>query len=194
MTVDIYDFDKTLIPYDSGSKFFLYCLAHYPWIVITVPFTVIAVLLHLLGIIDMNRCKSCIFWFVALIPTEKAVGKFWQKHGRDFYPFARSEKKNYSVVISASPDFLISSAVKDLGFDALICTKHNPRTGVLVSENCRDEEKVKRFREEFPGSRVENVYSDSYRHDRPIFSLGTKCWHIEPDGSKTAFDYAEQYK
>ena len=29
--VDIYDFDKTLVPFDSGSLFIGYCALHYPW-------------------------------------------------------------------------------------------------------------------------------------------------------------------
>lgn len=28
--VDIYDFDKTLVPFDSGSLFIGYCALHYP--------------------------------------------------------------------------------------------------------------------------------------------------------------------
>ena len=30
MQVDIYDFDHTLFPMDSGSRFFGYCMLHYP--------------------------------------------------------------------------------------------------------------------------------------------------------------------
>ena len=42
MEFDIYDFDKTLVPFDSGSLFIAYCTLHYPWIIITFPLMIIA--------------------------------------------------------------------------------------------------------------------------------------------------------
>ena len=42
--------------------------------------------------------------------------------------------------------------------------------------------------------KIVDVYSDSYTHDRPIFSLATgKCYHIEK-GKKVEFDFNEKYK
>ena len=84
------------------------------------------------------------------------------------------------MVISASPDFLLEEIQRRLGFEKLICTRHNRRTGTIVGENCRGEEKVKRLYSEFDKSaiNVKDVYSDSLKHDRPIFSLGENCYHI----------------
>ena len=46
--IDIYDFDKTIIPFDSGSLFALYCAVHYPWVLICLPVISVAGLLMLL--------------------------------------------------------------------------------------------------------------------------------------------------
>ena len=72
------------------------------------------------------------------------------------------------------------------------CTKHNPKTGAIIGLNCRDEEKVRRFRELFPDAEVTDVYSDSLRHDRPIFSLGKHCFHIVR-GERREFNYESVY-
>ena len=45
MELDIYDFDKTLVPFDSGSLFVGYCILHYPWIIITAPLIIIGLIL-----------------------------------------------------------------------------------------------------------------------------------------------------
>ena len=40
---------------------------------------------------------------------------------------------------------------------------------------------------------IEDVYSDSYRHDKYIFALAkNQCYHIER-GEKVPFDYEEVY-
>ena len=58
MEFDIYDFDKTLVPFDSGSLFIAYCTLHYPWIIITFPLMIIAALLMALGIIRSEEHTS----------------------------------------------------------------------------------------------------------------------------------------
>ncbi|MCI9112398.1 MAG: polysaccharide biosynthesis protein GtrA, partial [Eubacterium sp.] len=47
MEIDIYDFDKTIVPFDSGSRFALYCLLHYPWIIIYLPIVAVSAILML---------------------------------------------------------------------------------------------------------------------------------------------------
>ena len=54
MQVDIYDFDKTIVPFDSGTLFFVYCMVHYPWCMITLPLLAVAGLLMGLGIINFT--------------------------------------------------------------------------------------------------------------------------------------------
>jgi len=190
--IDIYDFDKTIITFDSGSLFALYCAVHYPWVLICLPVISVAGLLMLLKIINFTAFKKTCFMFVPLIPLEKAVKKFWDKHETEVYKwFLEKEKRNY-VVISASPDFLLNEISERLSFNHLISTRHN-KNGIIIGENCRDEEKVLRFKKEFPDAKVIDVFSDSFHHDKPIFSLATgQCYHIS-NGKLEPFDFNEKY-
>ncbi len=190
--IDIYDFDKTIIPFDSGSLFALYGAVHYPWVLICLPVISVAGLLMLLKIINFTAFKKTCFMFVPLIPLEKAVKKFWDKHETEVYKwFLEKEKRNY-VVISASPDFLLNEISERLSFNHLISTRHN-KNGIIIGENCRDEEKVLRFKKEFPDAKVIDVFSDSFHHDKPIFSLATgQCYHIS-NGKLEPFDFNEKY-
>lgn len=190
--IDIYDFDKTIIPFDSGSLFALYCAVHYPWVLICLPVISVAGLLMLLKIINFTAFKKTCFMFVPLIPLEKAVKKFWDKHEAEVYKWFLEKKKRNYVVISASPDFLLNEISERLSFNHLICTRHN-KNGIITGENCRDEEKVLRFEKEFPNAKVIDVFSDSLYHDKPIFSLATgQCYHIN-NGRPEPFNFSDTY-
>lgn len=195
MELDIYDFDKTIVPYDSGSKFFLFCLLHYPYLLLLTPFYAVMGLLYLVHLLPLKAFKKHVFCFIRFIPLERAVKTFWDKHDQDVFPWFRpEERERYTVVISASPDFLLEEIAKRLKVDTLLCTHHDRKSGTLLEENCKHEEKVRRFYEVFPkDTKVKCVYSDGYKTDRPIFSLGEQCFHIEKDGTRTPFSYESYY-
>lgn len=47
MKIDVYDFDKTVVPYDSAMRYWHWCLLHRPYIIIILPFQIILSLLAL---------------------------------------------------------------------------------------------------------------------------------------------------
>lgn len=199
MDIDIYDFDKTIVPFDSGSLFAGYCLLHYPYLFLLLPVfapvLLVMLVLMLLHIISFTDFKKCCFLFVPLIPLDKAVNGFWNKHEKQVHTWFK-DKSRFAVIISASPDFLLEEIAKRLDFDKLICTKHNRKTGAIIGENCRDGEKVARLYKEFDKKDINviDVYSDSLNHDRPIFLLASgTCYHIVK-GEKIPFKFSEVYK
>ena len=198
MDIDIYDFDGTIVPFDSGSLFAGYCLLHYPYLILLLPFAapilIIALILMLMKMISFTDFKKLCFLFVPFVPLKKAVNGFWDKQENEVHNWF-ADRKRYSVVISASPDFLLEEIQKRLGFEKLICTKHNRATGAIIGENCRDEEKVKRLYLEFGKNEINviDVYSDSLKHDGPIFSLANGgCYHIVKS-EKVLFKYDDVY-
>ncbi len=199
MDIDIYDFDKTIVPFDSGSLFAGYCLLHYPYLLlllpIVLPILIITFILVLLHAVSFTQFKKICFLFVPFIPLKKAVKGFWNKHEKEVHKWF-FDKNRYSVVISASPDFLLEDIKDRLKIDKLICTRHNKKTGAIIGENCRNEEKVKRLFEEFDSNdiKVIDVYSDSLTHDKPIFALATNsCYHIV-NSEKIKFNFNDIYK
>ena len=192
MEIDIYDFDKTIVPFDSGSRFALYCLLHYPWIIIYLPIVAVAAILMLLKVINFTSFKKTCFMFVPLIPLKKAVNGFWNKYEKEVHKWFFNRKRT-CVVISASPDFLLEEIAKRLSFDYLICTRHSKKSGIIIGENCRDGEKVRRLYEKFSDIQVIDVYSDSIKHDKPIFSLASgQCYQVV-DSEFVPFNFKEKY-
>ncbi len=193
--VDVYDFDKTIIPYDSGSRFAFYCLARYPWCFPIAPVVGVAALLSVSGIVKWEVFKKVCFSFMPLIPRDKAIKNFWDKHEKDIYPWF-FERKREALIISASPTFLLEALQKRIGFEGLICTVHDKRTGAIIGKNCAKKEKLNRFHSEIDESEIEvvDVYSDSLKNDGPIFSLATdKCYHIVK-GERIEFNYSDVYE
>lgn len=192
--IDIYDFDKTIIPFDSGSLFIFYCFIHYPYIIIYLPVLIVSAILMVLHIINFTTFKKTCFMFVPFVPLDKAVKKFWDKYEKKTHKWFY-DRKGYTVVISASPDFLLEEISKRLKFDKLICTVHNKKSGAIIGENCRGEEKVKRLYKEFDKDSISvmNVYSDSLKHDKYIFSLAQEnCYHIVKS-EKIPFNFSDVY-
>lgn len=198
MEIDIYDFDGTIVPFDSGSLFCGYCLLHYPYLLLLLPIAapvlLIALVLMLLKAISFTDFKKLCFLFVPFIPLKKAVNGFWDKHEKEVHKWF-CERSRYSVVISASPDFLLNEIQNRLGFDKLICTRHSSKTGAIIGENCRDGEKVKRLYQEFDKNQIKviDVYSDSLKHDEPIFSLANGCCYHIVKSEKVLFRYDDVY-
>ena len=64
--IDIYDFDKTIVPFDSGSLFWGYSILHYPWIILLIPFQALLAILMVLKVIDFTKFKKYFFCFVML--------------------------------------------------------------------------------------------------------------------------------
>ncbi len=193
MEVDIYDFDKTVVPFDSGSLFWLYCLATRPWTVIFVPIQLVSAVLYAFRILNLRQMKKYFFIFLTLINTQKAVNGFWNRHEKQVYDWFKKENRaRYSVIISASPDFLLEEIANRLEVELLLCTKHS-KNGTLVGENCAKNEKVERLKQAFPqGCKVKCVYSDSLHSDKYIFSLGERCFNTVK-GKLTEFSYDEKY-
>ncbi len=159
--MNVYDFDKTIYDGDSTVDFWIYCLKRYPRSVRRIPKTVCVFVLFRLGLSDRENFKECFYRFLKDIPDcEREVKAFWNQNIKKIKPWYLSEKQNTDVVISASPDFIISEICARLNINS-IASKVDPQTGTLLSKNCRGNEKVKRFYEQFPQAVIENFYSDS---------------------------------
>lgn len=173
MQVDIYDFDKTVVPFDSALKYWGFCMVHNPWIILLLPFQFIWGMMMLTHIISVRTCKKVAFLYIRLINNEKNVKKYWDKYEKYVYDWFKPEnRKRTTVLISASPDFLIEEIARRMNVDYVICTTHDRKHGIMRSEVCRHAEKVRRFREVLPDAEVMDVYSDSIKSDRYIFALG----------------------
>ena len=175
MKANLYDFDKTVFPTDSETTFWLFCLKKQPKLLRFLPGQIVSMIRFSLKIGDTDKMKSKLFGFLKAVDSEKMVQAFWAKNYKNIYPFFISRDTALPTVIcSASPEFLLQPVCEKLGVQKLIGTKMNPKTGEITGRNCKGKEKVSRISGELADYTFNCVYSDSVKHDGPIFALGER--------------------
>lgn len=178
MKVNLYDFDNTIYKGDSSTDFFFYSLTRKPIILITLPKIIIRAIEYKLGIINKTKFKEAIFGFLKYIDVDLYVESFWKSHNQYIKDFYKGTDHSHDIIISASPEFLLSPICDILKVKGLIGSKVDKHTGVFNGLNCHDEEKVKRLKKEYKNIEVINAYSDS-KTDIPMLKLAKNGFYVK---------------
>ena len=182
--MNAYDFDETIFYPNSSWTFGNWCYKrHFPRTLLSFPFTVWAAIKLLFGRISMDIFKLRLFSFMRFIPDpESEIKAFWDEHENLICDWYLRQKRSDDVIVSASPDFLIDEIGRRLGVH-VIATKMDINTGKILGENCADEEKVRRFKEEFPDCKIAEFYSDAMR-DAPMAKFAKKAYLVVDKGTR----------
>lgn len=181
MTVNAYDFDKTIYDGDSTTDFYLYCLKKYKktWFFL-IPNAVFG-LLFLLRIMGKTKFKQRVYRFLLFIPNiDEALADFWNAHKKNIKDFYYKQKREDDFIISASPEFLLKPMIEELGLKYLIASRVDQYTGIYSGVNCYGEEKVKRLKLQYPNVSIDEFYSDS-RSDDPLARISKKAFLVTGD-------------
>lgn len=176
--MNTYDFDKTIFEVDSSFLFFKFSFKRHPAAVMkTLPKLAALGIGHALGKTETKRVKQQAFSFLKDIDDiDRDVIDFWNENWGKIGKWYLEQKREDDVIISASPEFLLSPMAERLGV-RLIATKMDKETGLISGLNCHDSEKVRRFGEEYPNDISENFYSDSLS-DTPMAEISQKAFLI----------------
>lgn len=182
--MNIYDFDETIFYPNSSWTFGNWCFKrHLPRTLLFFPFVIWAALQRLFGHIDRDIFNLRLFCFMRFIPDpDSEIKQFWDEHENLICDWYLKQKRPDDIIVSASPDFLIEEIGRRLGVK-VIATKMDRRTGKILGPNCAEEEKVRRFREEYPEGKVNEFYSDSLR-DTPMASIAEKAYRVVDKGQR----------
>lgn len=178
-----YDFDKTIYNGDSTAHFILYCLKRQPGLVRYVPvWGWNALLWKVFRTKTKTEFKEKLYgYFRSVKDIDEYVEDFWESHFKNIKGWYLAQKCEDDVIISASPEFLLSPAIKRLGLTHLMASRVDKRTGKYEGENCWGEEKVRRFKAQMTEATIESFYSDS-RSDTPMARLATgKSYLVKGD-------------
>lgn len=176
--MNIYDFDGTIYRGDCTIDFWCYCLCRRPILLRRLPSLLAAALRFYRGTCSREAFKETFYGFLQDLPDPKAYAEtFWKRRIHKIEPWYLRQKRADDVIISASPEFLISVACRRLGVH-WIASQVDCKTGRLLSANCRGTEKVRRFLEDYPGASVDAFYSDS-DSDAPLAAMATRAYRIK---------------
>jgi hypothetical protein len=68
MKVNVYDFDKTILPYDSSLAFFRFCARRYPRAVLRALPGVLKLPLYPVGLVSKTALKESWYGYLTMIP------------------------------------------------------------------------------------------------------------------------------
>lgn len=176
--MNVYDFDGTIYAGDSTVDFFLYALRKNPSLIRFLPHQFGGFIRYLCKKIDKTQLKECFFCFLKGFDAQTALDDFWKMHEKKIYPWYHEQKTEQDVIISASPYFLLEPVCRSLSVGKLIATEVDVKTGKTFGKNCRGEEKVQRFRKEYPAEKIERFYSDS-KSDLPLAHLAEHAYFVK---------------
>lgn len=179
--MNVYDFDKTIYDGDSSFDFYLYALRKRPVVVFFLPKLFYGLFLYAFKIVPLSKTKSLIFSFLSEIKdVDKLVEDFWKKNEKKIKSWYLETKDSSDVIISAGPSFLLSPICEKLGVEKLIATEMCKVSGFVFGRNCKGEEKVRRFIENYGDAEIENFFSDSLS-DTPLAQISKKAYLVDGD-------------
>ena len=178
--MNVYDFDHTIYDGDSTLDFWKFCIRKYPKCFLSFPKACCYALLFRAKICSREKFKAVFYSFLGQIPdVQHEVTLFWNANMDKIKSFYLRQQRPDDVIISASPDFLISEICNRMKI-CCIASEVDPRSGTLLGPNCRGEEKVRRFYQQFPNTRIHRFYSDS-ESDRFLAQQAETAFLVKKD-------------
>lgn len=186
--MNVYDFDDTIYRGDSTLDFWKFCARRHPKVLLSLPRVGVSFSRYLFGRCDKTAFKEAFFSFLRFVPdVEAEVSAFWNEHESKIQHWYLSQKHDSDVIISASPEFLLKPAAERLGV-SLIASRVDEASGMFSGENCKGEEKVRRFNAEYPVVEIRKFYSDSLS-DAPLAKLAHEAYVVSGDEFIPWYEY-----
>lgn len=180
--MNAYDFDKTIYDGDSSIDFTIFCFMKNPRLIRCIPRQIKGFVLYLLRIKDITYLKECFFSYLKYIDDIDALlRQFWRTHNKKIKKWYLAQQEKDDFIISASPDFLLRPAIKNLKTSRLIASKVDKKNGKFKSRNCRGTEKINRLKQEYPKAIIQKAYSDSIKSDAPLLEYAQKGYVVKSD-------------
>lgn len=180
--MNAYDFDNTVFYGDSTARFYRFSLRRHPMILFKAPSLLRAfVRFYIAKKGSKTEFKQTMYRFLTCIPDiDSEVEAFWERNAARIKPFYLKQKRRDDVIISASPEFLLSPVCRRLKVGCLIASDVDKHTGVYAGVNCHGKEKVRRFCEHFGTVEPDEFYSDSHSDD-PMAEISKKAYMVKKD-------------
>lgn len=176
--MNVYDFDGTVYGGDSTVDFYLFCVRRHIKVLEAVPIQISGCFLYFTKRINKTQFKEMFYRFLKYLESpEKDINEFWEKNSSRIKKWYLTQHKGDDVIISASPEFLLTPICRELGVGELIASKVDIHSGKYNGENCRGTEKLKRFKERFGNIRIERFYSDN-ESDNPMTEIANENFLI----------------
>ena len=183
--MNVFDFDNTIYNGESGIHMFIFYIKRRPALLRHVPKIIAGVFNYKRGKVTQEEVlegyADVFHEFFSVDDFVQDMKEFWDKYEhrlrRAFFDrFFRPG----DLIVSASPEDSLNEVCKRLGAGRFIGTKVNLESARFEFV-CFRENKVKAFREQFPGVEIENFYTDSM-NDQAMMDISKHVFMIGKRG------------
>lgn len=179
--MNVYDFDNTIYRGDSTFQFVLWLYGHRPKTLLSLPRTLWFGLLYGLHVVPKLTFKENLYHMFAHVKDmDEASDAFVESHMDRIKGWYIQQHKADDVIISASPEFMISRFCRKLGIRYVMASVVDAQSGKYSGINCHGVEKVRRFQAMFAGKKIDEFYSDSLS-DSPLAAISQKAYVVKGD-------------
>ena len=176
--MNVFDFDKTIYKKDCSIEFYKFAVAKNPFLLLKCFLRQFgAIVQYKMGKITKEKLKERYFCFLRYINVDAYVQEFAEREINNIAGWYLDIKQENDVIISASPQFLVTAFTDRLGITYILATDMDKHTGKITGKNCRGEEKVMRFQKVFKDS-VDCFYSDSMS-DAPMARMAGQAYLVK---------------
>ena len=181
--MNVYDFDGTIFKSNSCVGFAIWCMARHPKLCFTfLPGMVKAAIQYKTGKIPEYKMLRKLFGFLKMIDDfDYQIERYWNRHESGIAEWYLAQKREDDLIISASPDCIISPIAKRLGVN-FVATEYDREYDVFLNNLMYAKEKAKYiFDHGFP--MIDCFYSDSLS-DTPLALCANKAYLVTNRASK----------
>jgi len=180
--MNVYDFDGTLYDGESALDFFLFCMKKRPGLARYIPSALMGVVGYKRHGVTLDEIagrygkifRACLEGIEDYRATSKA---FWDKYEDRICAFYRDTQRPDDLIISAGPEQSLREICARMGIAHYIGTVFNEQSGELEFL-CFGENKVKAFRERWPGQEIDDFYTDSM-NDKPLMDIARHVFLVK---------------
>lgn len=178
----VFDFDNTLFKGESVFSFAIFVMKKKKSLIRYIPGCVRILFLYKRRKMDIESFTKKLEKYTTIFLEnrefiESLVEEFWILHIERLYPHMLKLVHKEDIIITSSPDFLISSIKDLLNTDHILCTKLDLEKGKILDLNFQ-ENKVKNFNKYYKGKVIDEFYTDSY-NDQPLMDISKSVFLVK---------------
>jgi len=180
--MNVYDFDNTIYDGESPFELFFFYLKKNPFLIKFMPKVIIYLFKYKLRKVSMESLIKDHLYFAedlirGLKNYEADLAAFWDKRMHKIKPFYFSQQHDDDLIVSASPEVLLSVLCKRINIRNFIGTTLDFDIGKITFA-CFRENKALAFKKHYPNTIIENFYTDSM-NDKPLMDLSNNVFLVK---------------
>lgn len=180
--MNVYDFDNTIYDGESPFELFFFYLRRHLFLIRYMPKVIVYLGKYKLQKVSVDSLIRDHLGFTedlirGLEGYEDDFADFWDKRMHKIKPFYLAQQKEDDVIVSASPEVLLSPLFERINIKNYIGTELDFEAGKITFP-CFRENKAVAFKKRYPGAVIENFYTDSM-NDQALMDLSKNVFLVK---------------